>query len=141
MLEDKEPPSLVKGIMKRPVITIDEESLVYEMAKTMREEGIGCIVVMGDGKPVGIVTERDIIHRVVAEGLDPLKVKAQQVMSKPLKFIHPNMPIVNAIREMQKGNVRHLPVMEKGQLLGIVTQRDLLRALALHVLISFRPLL
>ncbi len=141
MLEDKEPPSIVKGIMKRPVITIDKEGFVQDMAKRMSEESIGCLVVVGNGKPVGIVTERDILHRVVAKGLDPSKVKVREVMSKPLTFIHPNMPIIEAIREMQKRNVRHLPVAEKEQLLGIVTQRDLLRALALHVMISFRPLL
>ena len=141
MLEDKEPPSIVKGIMTTPVITVDKESTVHEAAKTMSEKRIGCTVVMDKGKPVGIATERDILQRVVVKGLDVSKVKMRDIMSEPLITINGNTPIVNAIRVMQKNNVRHLPIAEKGELIGIVTQRDLLRVLALHVLISFRPLL
>ena len=141
MLEDKEPPSIVKGIMTKPVITVDKDSSVHETAKIMSEKRIGCTVVMDKGRPVGIATERDILQRVVVKGLDVSKVKMKNIMSEPLITINGNMPIVNAIRVMQKNNVRHLPITEKGELIGIVTQRDLLRVLALHVLISFRPLL
>jgi len=63
------------------------------------------------------------------------------IMSKPLMTINGNMPIINAIRIMEKNKVRRLLVIEKGKIVGIVTQRDLLRALAFHVMISFRPLL
>jgi CBS domain-containing protein len=141
VLEDKEPPSIVKGIMTKPVITVDKDSSVHEAAKIMSEKRIGCTVVMDKGRPVGIATERDILQRVVVKGLDVSKVKMKNIMSEPLITINGNMPIVNAIRVMQKNNVRHLPITEKGELIGIVTQRDLLRVLALHVLISFRPLL
>ena len=141
MLEDKEPPSIVKGVMTKTIITIDKDGPVNEAVKTMSEKRIGCIVVTDAGTPVGIATERDILQRVVVEGLDVSKVKMKDIMSEPLITINGNMPIINAIRMMQKNNVRHLPIIEKGELVGIVTQRDLLRALALHVLISFRPLL
>ena len=141
MLKDKEPPSIAKGVMTKPVITIDRGGFVLEAATLMSEKKIGCIVIMDDGKPVGIATERDILQRVVTKGLDAAKVKMKDIMSKPLITINAKMLITNAIRIMQKNNVRHLPIIEKGELIGIVTQRDLLRALALHVLISFRPLL
>jgi len=141
MLEDKEPPSIVKGIMTKPVITVDKGRSVYEAARIMSEEKIGCIVVTDEGRPAGITTERDILQRVVAKGLDASKVKMKDIASKPLITIKGNMSIVKTIRVMQKNNVRHLPIMEEKELVGIVTQRDLLRALALHVLISFRPLL
>ena len=141
MLEDKEPPSIVKNIMAKPVITIGKDNSVFEAAKVMSEKGIGSTVVTDDGKPVGITTERDILQRVVAEGLDASKVKMTDIMSKPLMTINGNMPIINAIRIMEKNKLRHLLVIEKGKLVGIVTQRDLLRALAFHVIISFRPLL
>ena len=139
--ENKEPPSIVKGVMTKPVITIDKSQYVYEAAKIMSSKGIGCIIVMDGKRPVGMATERDILQRVVAKGLDASKVEMKNIMSKPLIIIKGNTPIINAVREMQRKNVRHLPIMEKGELVGIVTQRDLLRALALHVLISFRPLL
>jgi len=141
MLEDKEPPSIVKNIMAKPVTTVDKDNSVFEAAKAMSEKDIGSIVVTDKGKPVGITTERDILQRVVAEGLDASKVKMTDIMSKPLMTINGNMPIINAIRIMEKNKVRRLLVIEKGKLVGIVTQRDLLRALAFHVVISFRPLL
>ncbi len=141
MPEAKEPPSIVKGIMARPVLTINSDSSVREAAEKMKEKGIGCVVVTKDDKPSGIATERDILQRVVAEGLDASEVKMEAIVSRPLITLDANVSIVDAIRIMQKRNVRHLPVTEGENLVGIVTQRDLLRALALHVLISFRPLL
>jgi len=141
MLEDKEPPSIVKNVMTKPVITIDKDNSVFAAAKAMSKKGIGSIVVTDNGKPVGITTERDILQGVVAKGLDASKVKMDDIMSKPLMTINGNMPIINAIRIMEKNKVRRLLVIEKGKIVGIVTQRDLLRALAFHVMISFRPLL
>jgi CBS domain-containing protein len=141
VLKNETPPSIVKGVMIKPVIKIDKDRSVHEAAKIMSEKSIGCIVTMEEGKPVGIATERDILQRVVSKSLDASKVKMKDIMSKPLITIDENMPIIDAIRVMQKKNVRRLLVVENDELVGIVTQRDLLRALTLHVLISFRPLL
>lgn len=141
MGKNREPPSIVKGVMSKPVTTVSKDHSVHKTVKTMSKKSIGCVVVMDEGKPVGMATERDILQRVVAESRNPSEVKMEEIMSKPLITINANMPIVEAIRVMQKNNVRHLPIMEGGELIGIVTQRDLLRALALHVIISFRPLL
>jgi len=141
MLEDKEPPSTVKSVMAKPVITINKDSSVLEAAKIMSEKGIGSIVITDKGKPVGITTERDILQRVVGKGLDASKVNMKAVMSHPIITINGRMPIINAIRMMEKNKVRRLLVVERGKLVGIVTQRDLLRALVFHVMISFRPLL
>jgi len=141
LMEGKEPPSIVKNVMAKPVITINKNGSAYEAAKTMSEKDIGCIVVTENGKPVGIATERDILQRVVAKDLDASKVVMKDIMTKPLITINGNMPIINAIRVMEKNNVRRLLIVEKGRVVGIVTQRDLLRVLAFHVLISFRPLL
>lgn len=130
----------MKNVMTKPVTTIDKDGSVHEVAKIMSEKSIGCIVVTDKNAPVGMATERDILRRVVAKGLDASEVKMKDIMTKPLITINGSMPIINAIRVMQKNNVRRLPVVEKGKLIGIVTQRDLLRVLAFHVLISFRPL-
>jgi len=140
MLENKEPPSIVKNVMAKTVITIDKDSSVHEAAKIMSEKLIGCIVVTDEDKPIGIATERDILQRVVAKGLDASKVKMKDIMSKPLITVSGDTLIINATRIMQKSKVRRLLVMEKGKIVGIITERDLLRALAFHVLISFRPL-
>ncbi len=127
--------------MSHPVITTKADSSVGEAAKLMTMKRLGSIVVTHEGKPVGIVTERDVMERVVAKGLDASKVQMQEIMSKSLITIKGDMSIIEAIRVMQKKNIRRLLIMEKTKLVGIVTQRDLLRALAFHVVISFRPLL
>ncbi|MGD8545540.1 MAG: CBS domain-containing protein [Candidatus Bathyarchaeota archaeon] len=141
MAKEKEPPSIVRGVMTEPVITVSKDHSVLETVEIMSKKSIGCVVIMDKGKPVGIATERDILKRVVAEGLNPSEVKIEEIMSKPVRTINGDMAVIEAIRVMQKNDIRHLPVIEKEELVGIVTQRDLLRALAFHVIISFRPLL
>lgn len=140
-MEEKEPPSTVRSIMTTPVITIDVNSPVREAAKIMAEKRIGCIVVAEKEKPVGIATERDLLQRVVAKGLDASKVQMKKIMSQPLITVKGDVPIYRAARIMEKNKIRRLLVIENGEFTGIVTQRDLLRALAFHILISFRPLL
>lgn len=141
MLEDNEPPSIVRNIMAKPVITIERGGSVLEAAKIMSEKNIGSIVVVDRGNPVGIVTERDILQKVVSKGLDASNVKMEEIMTKNPIAIKGDTPIIKAIRILEKKKVRRLLVMDRGKLVGIVTQRDLLRALAFHVIISFRPLI
>lgn len=137
----KKPPSTVRSVMTKPVITTKTHSNVHEAAELMSRKSVGSIVVTYEEKPVGIVTERDMVERVVAEGLDASKVQIKEIMSKRLITISTNMSIIEAIRLMQKKKIRRLLIVENKKLIGIVTQRDLLRALAFHVVISFRPLL
>jgi len=80
-MEGKEPPSIVKNVMTKTVITIDKDSSVHEVAKIMSEKGIGCIVVTDNDAPVGMTTERDILRRVVAKGLHASKIKMNEIMS------------------------------------------------------------
>lgn len=140
-MKEKEAPSTVKGIMTTPVITTDIDSSVREAARIMAEKRIGSIVATKEEKPVGIITERDILQRVVAKGLDASTVKMKMIMSQPLITIDEKTPILQAIRTMEKNKIRRLLVVKDDKLVGIATQRDLLRALVFHVLISFRPLL
>ena len=140
-MEGKLLPSTVRGIMTKPVITTKTDSSVHEAAELMNRKKVGSIVVARGKKPVGIVTERDIVGRVVAKGFDASKVLMKEIMSKPLITVRSGMSLIDAIRVMQKKKIRRLLVTENNELIGIVTQRDLLRALAFHVVISFRPLL
>jgi len=140
-MEGKQLPSTVRGIMTKPVITTKTDSSVNEAAELMSGKNIGSVVVVRGKKPIGIVTERDIVGRVVAKGVDASKVLMKEIMSKPLTTVRSDMSLIDAIRVMQKKKIRRLLVTENDELIGIVTQRDLLRALAFHVVISFRPLL
>jgi len=116
---------LVKEAMKTNLATVKPEISVKEAAKIMKSRGIGnCIV--ADNKPVGIVTESDIIKKVVAEGLDPSKVSVKDIMTTPIIVINPYVDIEEAMKTMSKCNIRRLPVVEKGKLVGIITQKDVL---------------
>ncbi|HDN62548.1 MAG TPA: CBS domain-containing protein [Candidatus Bathyarchaeota archaeon] len=118
---------LVKDVMSSPVITVNEDSTVEEAAKLMAEYNIGCVIVTkNNGKPVGIITENDLVRRVVSKNLRPSEVKSKEVMSSPLITIDPEKTVMEAARLMSKRNVRRLAVMYKGRLEGIVAGKDIL---------------
>ena len=123
-----EPKMIVRETMSSPVVAVLESSEVTEVACLMREHKIGAIVVnSSEGLPVGIVTERDIALRVVANGKSPGGVKAKEVMSTPLRVVKAETPIVDAMRMMDKLNIRRLGVTYKGQLVGIISHKDIIR--------------
>jgi CBS domain-containing protein len=123
-----EPKMIVREAMSSPVVAVLESSEVTEVACLMREHKIGAIVVnSSEGLPVGIVTERDIVLRVVANGKSPGGVKAKEVMSTPLRVVKAETPIVDAMRMMDKLNIRRLGVTYKGQLVGIISHKDIIR--------------
>lgn len=134
-------PSLVEDVMSSPVITIDGEASIREGAQLMRDRRIGCLIVTIQERPVGIVTERDILERVVAQNRDVNTTKMKEVMSTPLITVHRKMGILEAMRVMRGRNIRRLIVMEDNTLLGIVTERDIIRGVTIASLASFSTLL
>jgi len=118
---------LVRDIMSSPVITTREEASAQEVAKLMRDNDIGCVIVSTrDGKPVGIITEKDLVFRVVAENIHPSEITAKEIMSTPLITIDAEKTISEAAKEMNRYDVRRLAVMYKGNLVGIITSKDIL---------------
>lgn len=123
-----EPKMMVREAMSSPVFAVEEGSDITEIAKLMREQKLGAIVVNNaQGQPVGIVTERDIVLRVVADGKSPKGVTADEVMSSPLRVVKAETPIVDAMKMMDKLNIRRLGVTYKGQLVGIISHKDIIR--------------
>ncbi|MEM2913800.1 MAG: CBS domain-containing protein [Candidatus Bathyarchaeia archaeon] len=115
-----------KDAMSSPVITIKESENIVKVAKLMDKHGIGCIVVVDKkGNPIGMITERDVIERVVAKSLAPGRTKVSKVMSKPIAAIDPNTSMMEAAKKMKKMNIRRLAVMESGKLVGILTSKDI----------------
>jgi len=118
---------LVKDVMTSPVVTIDEEGIVHEAAKLMEKSDVGCIIVTDKkGRPEGIITERDLITRVLAKNLLANKVKAKKVMTSPLLTIDPDESLTEAARKMSRLNVRRLGVIYKGNLVGLISSKDIL---------------
>jgi CBS domain-containing protein len=117
----------VRDIMSSPVITAKENDTIEKLAKLMDENDIGSVVVVDDeGKPLGIVTERDIMKRVVAKNILPSKFKAEDAMSSPLITVSPESDITEVARTMSRLKVRRLGVFYKGRLEGIISSKNVL---------------
>ena len=134
-------PSVVSDIMNSPVISVQKETNVRDATILMIDKRIGCLIVTEMNKPIGIVTKSDIIKRVVMPCLDPCEVKMGDVMSTPLITIGKNQGILAAMRKMRETTVTQLVVMEGEEMVGIISERDLLRAVSIASLSSFRTLL
>jgi CBS domain-containing protein len=116
---------LLKDIMKRDVITVFPDTPVSEAARKMEEHNIGCLLVMNDGYAKGILTDRDIVLKVIARGSDPTLTKVSDVMQPHLITANPDMDILEASRLMSFNHVRRLPIREDGRIVGIVSAMDL----------------
>jgi CBS domain-containing protein len=119
----------VKDLMTKNVVTIDADKTVVEAAVLMSGNDIGDLVVMENNTPVGIVTERDFVRRVLAEG-KPVDTKVSEVMTSPLKVIDPEAPIKEAARRMVNKKIRRLPVIKDNKLVGILTAADFAKHLS-----------
>jgi CBS domain-containing protein len=117
----------VSEVMSFPVITATKDMTVYEIANIMTENNIGAVVIVEGNEPIGIVTERDIVKRVVSKNLKPKDVLAEEVMSKKIITIPQNASITEAAKIMATHGVKRLPVVKDGELVGIVTQSDIVR--------------
>jgi len=117
---------MVREAMTSNVITVPSSTPVNEAAMLMAEKKIGSVVVVDNGTPVGIVTERDLAFGVVAKNRLPNEVKVKEIMKSPIISIEPEASITEASRLMAKNNIRRLPVIKDSNLVGIVTTRDLI---------------
>ncbi len=120
----------VGSIMTRDIVTANSRRTVFEAAVTMTERRVGCLIVISGDHPVGIITERNVLRRVVAAGLDPKAVTVAEIMSKPLVTTSPDTTVRDAARMMVKQGVRRLPVVEDERLVGILTSTDLAKYLS-----------
>ena len=123
----------LSSVMVKNVITAKESQTVKELARIMTENDIGSVVIVMNSdptKPVGIITERDIVRIAGAEQSLNLLVLAKDVMSKPLVTIGAMSSIKDALQTMELKNIRRLPVLDKTKnMVGIVTDKDIFRAL------------
>lgn len=117
----------VKEAMTRKVETVTPEMPVIEAAKKMADEKIGSVVVVDDkGMPIGIVTERDVLYNVVAKNRIASEIKVKEIMSSPIRYVSPETNIIEASKIMAKYNIRRLPVIKEGKLVGIITNKDII---------------
>lgn len=121
------PKMLVRDVMSSPVVTMDEDETANKAAENMDMKDLGAVIVQNKaGKSIGIITERDIVKRVVAKNLKPDTVKAKGIMTTPLVTIEPEETISDAARRMTRLDIRRLGVIYKGNLVGIISSKDIL---------------
>ncbi len=118
--------TFVKDIMKKNVITIDEAESIQEAAQMMTDANIGCVIVTRKDVPVGIMTERDFVTKVAAEGR-PLFTEVSEVMSAPLIVVDPEETVWDAAEIMRVKGIHKLPVQEGTKIVGIVTTTDFVK--------------
>ena len=112
--------------MSRPIITEDGDTIVTKIAEDMDELDVGSIVITSEGKPAGIITERDIALKVLLKDRRASEVKAKEIMAFPLVTIESETSVDEACKLAARKRIKRLPVVENGMLVGIVSIRDLL---------------
>lgn len=118
---------LVRDVMSSPVVTMYEDGTSDKAASTMDEGDLGCVIVTNkDGKSIGIITERDLVKRVLSKNIKPDTVTAKEIMTTPLVTIEPDATITDAARRMNRLDIRRLGVIYKGNLVGIISSKDIL---------------
>jgi CBS domain-containing protein len=117
----------VRDVMTENPTTVEASATLVDAAKIMKQENIGDVLVVENGKVQGIVTDRDIVVRAIAAGDDPSHTSVREIASTDLEVLDPGDSIGDAIRKMEQAAVRRLPVVEDGKPVGIVTLGDMAR--------------
>ena len=112
-------------IGKQKILTATGETTVAEAARLMKKQGVGAVMVVeGQGRLAGIFTERDALYRVLAEGRDPKTTRLAEAMTAHPQTLTPDKPFGLALVMMYEGGFRHVPVVEHGRPVGMVSARD-----------------
>lgn len=122
-MPDRSIRSIIRG---RPPVTVSPQTTVAEAARLMKIRKVGALLVVDGARLIGIFTERDALLRVIAEERDPHKTPIAQVMTPDPQTVHPDKPFGYALHLMHEGGFRHVPVVENGRSLGVVSARDVL---------------
>ncbi|MBI3811332.1 MAG: CBS domain-containing protein [Nitrospirae bacterium] len=117
----------VREVMAKGVFTVSKKTKIKETADLMKRNGVGSLLVKDGDQIVGIVTETDIVHKIVAMGISPQITGVDAAMSFPLMTIDADEAIEEAGRQMVENGIRHLAVTQDGDVTGMISMRDLLR--------------
>lgn len=126
----------VRSIMTKDVITIDISRGATEAARLMTDRHISSVIIIDKEQPVGIITERDFVKKICAKELEISKVKVGDIMSRILTYADPDTSIDVAIQRMLNHNIRRLPILTEGKVIGIITVTDLAKHLRTELLLQ-----
>lgn len=117
----------VDGIMSKTVRTISPDRTIESALKLMAKYDVGCVIIVRNGEPVGVVTERDIVRKMIGKGWKGLGQRVIEIASQPVVSIPPGTETWEAFTTMLRKKIRRLPVEDHGKLVGLVTERDLFK--------------
>jgi len=116
--------------MKKNVALATRDETVMKAANEMVDKGIGSLIVVEEGKPVGIITETDIVRKVVASGVSSKLITVEDIMTKNVQSIDADEDITEASELMDDKHIKRLPVVENGKVVGMLTSTDIVKAMA-----------
>ena len=114
----------IKYYMEESILKVKPDATVSDAAKQMAENHVGALLVSGENKILGIITEVDFSHKVIAKDLDPKSTKVADIMTHPLIALDCEESMIDAFKTMRKNNIRHLCVRENKKLVGILSIKD-----------------
>ncbi|NOZ80196.1 MAG: CBS domain-containing protein [DPANN group archaeon] len=117
----------VGDVMTKRPIAVTGDTTIQRCAKIMEANHVGALIIQQGKKAQGIITEQDIVRRVVAENLRTAETRVADHMAKNLFTVHPDVDIFDAIKIMRDENIRHLPVINNDEIVGLVTLKDILK--------------
>jgi CBS domain-containing protein len=117
----------VRDIMTSDVVTMSPEDSALDVARSMNKADISSIIIVSKARPIGIITEEDLVRRVIAKELDPETTNASQIMSSPLIHVTLDMSLTDAMRVMARSGIQRVAVLKNESLVGIVTSKDILQ--------------
>ena len=126
----------VRDIMEKNVITIDYTKNALDASVILKEKEISFLVILKEGKPEGIISERDIVRKIAAEDIKSSQIQLEEIMSKNFKWVEPETEIEHAVQKMLNNNIRRLIVLEDEKLVGVITQTNLAEVLRSKLLIN-----
>ncbi len=118
----------VKDVMSKPVLTIKEEETAKTAGEIMKKHRKGCLIVVRNNKPVGIVSDSDLINKVLVRDKKASEVLVKEIMSSPLVTVGPDDDLTEAVSKMKRNNIHRLPVVEKERVVGLISLTDIARA-------------
>ena len=120
----------VESVMRGPPVTVSVTESVLSIAEKMASNDIGAIIILVNESIAGIITERDLVERVIKLQKNPAKTRAQDIMTSPVKTIEADRTVADALRLMRYDRIRRLVITRKGKIVGIVSERRLLESFA-----------
>ena len=119
---------MVRDVMAKNVKTVKTDDTVHAAVQKMNKFDIGSVIVTASGRPVGIITETNILRRIVGPRMDPATVWAKDIMTSPLITIDPNADLAEAAKIMAHNNINRLPVKDGDKLVGLLSSTDIVKA-------------